>query len=77
MRVLVTYRKGQKQLKIIAKHPESTLARPPIYDPAYAEKLSTASPVNPVGVIKLSSLLVSNRIKSFWKSGQRLRRPIF
>ena len=70
MKVLVTYRKGQKQLKKIAKHPESTLGRPPIYDRAYPEKLSTASPGNPVGITKPSSfsLFVQQNNKSLEES---------
>ena len=43
MRVAVNYRKGQKQLKLIALHLKSTLARPTIYNRAYPEKLLTAS----------------------------------
>ena len=62
LRVLVTYRKGQRQLKNDAKHPESTLARPPIYDLMYPERISIAPPGNSVGVIKLTSLLLYNRI---------------
>ena len=52
MRIVVNYRKGQKQLKKITLHLESTLARPPIYDRASNEKLSTASPNKSVGVKK-------------------------
>ena len=51
MRAAVNYCKGQKQLKK-ALHPKSTLARPPIYDRAYPEKLWTASEGNPLGVAK-------------------------
>ena len=58
MRVVVNYGKGQKQLKKIVLHPKSTLARPPIYDRAYPEMLSTAFPGNPVGITKPSSLLL-------------------
>ena len=36
----------------------STLARPPIYDRAYPEKIWSASPWNPVGVRKPSLLLL-------------------
>ena len=43
MIVAVIYRKGQKQLKKIAKYLKSTLARPPLHDRAYPEELSTAS----------------------------------
>ena len=57
-RIVVNYRKGQKQLKKITLHLESTLARPPIYDRASDEKLSTASPSNSVGVIKPGSMLL-------------------
>ena len=59
MRVLVTCAKSTEK---IAKHPEYTLARQQFYDLAYPGKLSTASPGNPVGVIKLSSLSLCNRI---------------
>ena len=55
IRVLVNYRKVKRQLKKIALHLESTLARPPICDGAYPEKLLTASPGNPVGVMKPGS----------------------
>ena len=58
MRVVVNYRKGQKQLEKIALHVKSTLARPTIYDRAYPEVLSTASPGNPVGITKPSQLLL-------------------
>ena len=58
MRVVVNYRKGQKQLKKNVIHLKSTLARPPIYDRAYPEMLSTASPGNPVGITKPSSFLL-------------------
>ena len=72
--VVVNYRKGQKQLKRIALHLKSTLARPSIY----LERLSTSSATSlmfsrsPVYFYCLCS-----RIKSFWKSRQRLRKPIF
>ena len=55
---VVNYRKGQKQLKIFALHLKSTLARPPIYDGAYPEMLSTASAGNPVGIMKPTSYLL-------------------
>ena len=45
-------------MKKIVLHPKSTLARPPIYDRAYPEMLSTASPGKPVGATKPSSLLL-------------------
>ena len=57
MGAVVNYRKGQKQLKKIALYLKSTLARPPIYDRAYPERLYTASPGNPVTVRKPSLLL--------------------
>ena len=57
MRVVVNYRKGQKQLKI-AIHMKSTLARPPIYNRAYPEKLSTSSPSISVVFMKTSLLLL-------------------
>ena len=50
MRVAINSRKRQKELK----HPKSNLARPPIYEGAYPQKLWTASPGNPVGVTKPS-----------------------
>ena len=52
MRVAVNYRGGTKQLKKIALHLKSTLARPTIYDQAYHDKLSTASPGNAKDVTK-------------------------
>ena len=67
MRVVVTYSEGQKQLKEIALHLKSTLTRPPIYDWAYPEKLSTASPRNPASIMKPSSVWLfvkSNRKNS-------------
>ena len=44
--------------KKIVLHPRTTLARPPIYDQALPEKLSTVSPDNPVGIKKPSFFLV-------------------
>ena len=58
MRVAVNYRKGQKQSKTIALYLKSTLARPPIYNRAYPEKLWSASPSNPVGVTKPNLILL-------------------
>ena len=55
MRVVVSYGKGQKHLKKKAQHVKSGLARPSIYDQAYLEKVSKASPGNPVGVTRLNS----------------------
>ena len=46
-----------KPSKKIALHLKTTLAAPPIYDRVYTRMLSTASPGNPVGITKLSSLL--------------------
>ena len=54
MRVPVNYPKGKKQLKKIL-HLKSIVATPPIYDRAYSEMRSTASPGNRVGVTKPSS----------------------
>ena len=54
MRVTANHRKGPKELNIIVLYLESTLARPPIYDGAYPEKLWTAPPGNSVGVTKHS-----------------------
>ena len=58
MRIVVNYRKGQKQLKKIALHLESTLAGAPIYERAYLDKLSTVFLGNPVEITKPSSLLL-------------------
>ena len=58
MTVVVNYSKGQKQMKKIVLHPKSTLTRPPIYDRAKPEMLSTASPGNSVSMTNLSSLLL-------------------
>ena len=55
--VAANYRGGQKQLKKIALHRKYTLARPPIIDQKNPGKLSNASPGNPVGITKPSSLL--------------------
>ena len=63
---VVNYRKGQKQLKTFALHLKSTLARPPIYNGAYPEMLSTASAGNPVGIMKPTSyLLIVQLAKKF------------
>ena len=48
----------QNQFRKVALHLKSTLARPPIYDRAYPEKLAIASPGNPVGVTKSSVFLL-------------------
>ena len=51
--------KLSQSAKIIEKNAldlRSTLARPPIYNRAYLEKLATASSGTPVGVTKLSLL---------------------
>ena len=84
MRVVVNYRKGQKQflqfpqlnnfnIFLNVLHSESTLATAPIYNQAYPEKPSTASPGNSVRVTKPSSLLLCNRIQSLRKSRQKWR----
>ena len=78
MTIPVNYDKEPKQLNIIALHVKCTLARPPIYHGAYTKKLSTSSPS-----IQLSSrsavyfYCLCNRMKRFWKSRKRLRKPIF
>ena len=54
MRVVVNYRKGQRQLKRMVLHLKSTSA---IYNGACHEKLWTASPGNPVGVTDPSLIL--------------------
>ena len=79
LRVVLNYRKGQKQLKKLLLHPKSTSARPPIYDRAKPEKLSTASPGNPMSITRPSSfvLCVQPDQKSFWKSHQRLSNLFF
>ena len=58
MRVVVNPRKGQKQLKKLAIHLKRTLARQPIYDQAYREKLSTSSPSKLVVFMQPSFLLL-------------------
>ena len=63
MRSVVKYRRKPKQLKNIALYLKSPLARPPFYDRAYPQKLSTASPGVPVGSTKPSFFYLSNRIK--------------
>ena len=53
--------KSPQRAKTILKNAlnrKNTLARPPIYNGAYPEKLWTASPANSVGVTKLSSFLL-------------------
>ena len=57
MVVVVNYRKAQKLDKKCSTS-KSTVARPPIYDRAQPEMLSTASPGNPVSIMKPSSLLL-------------------
>ena len=75
MRVVVYYRKGQKQLKEIAPHLKSTLARPPIYDQTYPEVLSTASPGNPLGVTKPNShLLFAQSDKSIYEVSIKVKK---
>ena len=73
MGVVLNNRKGQKHLKKTALHLKSTLARPPIYDGAYPEKLSKASPGNPMGAMKPSiiSLFVQPDKRSFDESTSR------
>ena len=69
MRVAVNHRKGPKELNIIVLYLKSTLARAPIYDGAYPEKLWTAPPGNSVGVTKHSlSLIVQLEKKSLEES---------
>ena len=58
MTVVVNSPKRQNQLKKFAPNLKSVLARPPIYDRAYPKMLSTASPGNPIGITKPSSLLL-------------------
>ena len=58
MRVVVNYRKRQKQLKNIDLHLKSTLARSPISDRIYSEKTLIASPSKHMGVTKVSSVLL-------------------
>ena len=55
MRVAVNYCKRQKQVKIIALHPNNTVSRAPKYGGTYPKKLLTASPGNPVGFTRQSS----------------------
>ena len=67
MRVVVNYRKGQKQLKKFVLQLNNALARPPIYDRAYTEMLSTDSSGNPVAITKPSALLlIVQPDKNFW-----------
>ena len=61
MRVAVKNRKRQKQSKIIALHLKSALAKPATYDGEYTGKLETASPDNPVGVMKPSLFLLFDK----------------
>ena len=78
MRVVLNYRKGQKQLKkmlYIRRVPWP--ATYPIYDRARPEMLSTVSPGNPVDITKPRKLFLCNRVKSLSKSRQRFRKPIF
>ena len=78
MRVAVNYCKGQKQLKKIAVHLKSTLARPPSYDGAYPEKLSTAFLGNPVDVTKPSLLeLFVQQDKMSWEESTSLKETYF
>ena len=68
-RVIVNHGKGPKELNIIVLYLKSTLARPPIYDGAYPEKLWTAPPGNSVGVTKHSfSLFVQLEKESLEES---------
>ena len=68
MRVAVKCCKRQKRLEKFDLHLSNTLTTPPLYDRAYPEMLSTASPV---GVTKLY-----NRTKIDWEYRQVLRKLI-
>ena len=59
----------------IALNLKTTLARPLVYDRAYLEKFSTASPGNPVGVSKpsLLSLIVQQGKKFFEESASLMK----
>ena len=78
MRVVLNYREGQKQFKKIILHPKSTLARPPPHDRAQPEILSTASPGNPVSIMKPSSLLLFVQLdKKFLEEPTKVRGTYF
>ena len=62
MRVVVNYREGQIQLKKIALYLKSTLARPPIYNRAYHQKLPTSSPRIPVVFMTPSLILLFEQL---------------
>ena len=72
MRLVVNYRKGQKQLERNVLHLKSTLATPPIYNRAYSEMLSTAFPGNPVCTRKPSSLLFVQPDRKFLEESTKL-----
>ena len=58
MRVAVSCREGQKQLKVLALHIKRTWTRQPIYDGAYLERMYTALVGNPVGVTQPSLIIL-------------------
>ena len=64
LRVAVNHREERKQLNNYL-HLKSILARTTIYDPAYREKISTASTGNPVGVTEPSSNFFVNFFLTF------------
>ena len=58
MGFVVNYRNRQKQLNKVVLHLKTALAKPPIHDQAYPEKLSIDSPVNLLGVTQPNLLLL-------------------
>ena len=78
MRVVVEYRRGQKQSGKIVQHPKSTLAGPPIYDQAQPEMLSAVSQGNLVSIMERSSLLLFvQHEQNFWKESKNIKDTFF
>ena len=60
-----------------ALHLKSSLAKPPLYDQAYREKLATLSPGELLGVKKPSFLLFVQQVETLWKCRKVLLEPVF
>ena len=56
---------------------KSSLAKIPLNDQAYREKLATLSPGELLGVKKPSFLLFVQQVETLWKCGKVLLEPVF
>ena len=60
-----------------ALHLKSSLAKIPLNDQAYREKLATLSPGELLGVKKPNFLLFVQQVETLWKCGKVLLEPVF